>query len=174
MTTACEGRASFLPPACPLDYCAISPHALAESLQDHQGLYLTHGCSDSIPLSPHHFASPRVHTANKLFHCGRVYVCMHTTHPFFSFRSPLFFWDLIRITITGMWLRAVLSQWQSGERESCPTCFWKGTRRSIHPDVLSEAKVPLFSARLRPTVFVQMQLGFLDHTVYFRTSPMRS
>ena len=39
--------------------------------------------------------------------------------------------------------------------------------------MLSEAKVPVFSARLRPTVFMQRQLalGFLDHTVYFKRKP---
>lgn len=39
--------------------------------------------------------------------------------------------------------------------------------------MLSEAKVSVFTARLRPTVFTQRQLalGSLDHTVYFRNKP---
>lgn len=50
-------------------------------------------------------------------------MCACTPHILFFFAPPFFSGRLIRITITGMWLRAVLSQWQSGERESCPTCF---------------------------------------------------
>lgn len=71
--------------------CHFTP-CLGWILARHRGLYLTHGCSDSIPL-PHHFASPRVHTANKLLRCGGVYVCRHTSF-FFSFflNSPFFFW----------------------------------------------------------------------------------
>lgn len=53
------------------------------------------------PLPPCRFASPPAHTANKLSQCASVYVCMHASF-FFSF----FFWELIRITITGMWFES--------------------------------------------------------------------
>ena len=77
----------------------------------HQGLYLTHGCSDSTPR--HHAALLRLpaRTANKLLQCASVYVCMHTSPP-----PPFFFWKLIRITITGMWFESrplpVAWQWE--------------------------------------------------------------
>lgn len=49
MTTVCEGWASpGLPPACPLDYFAISPHALAESLGDIRAS-ISHTAAPALP-----------------------------------------------------------------------------------------------------------------------------
>lgn len=59
MTAVCEGWASpELPPACPLDYFAISPHALAESLGDIRAS-ISHTAALSLPptTTPLCFAS---------------------------------------------------------------------------------------------------------------------
>ena len=77
MTTVCEGRVrSGLPPTCPLDYCALSPHALAESLGDIRAS-ISHMAALTLP--------PLCLTlALKISFCT-VQVCMCTrTHYFFS------------------------------------------------------------------------------------------
>ena len=109
MTTVCEGWASpELPPACPLDYFAISPHALAEFLGDIRAS-ISHTAALTLPpaTTPLCFASP---LALQISFCSvQVCMCACTHHP-----PPLFFWKLIRITITGMWFdsRPLPVAWQ--------------------------------------------------------------
>ena len=129
MTTVCEGWASpELPPACPLDYFAISPHALAEFLGDIRAS-ISHTAALTLPpaTTPLCFASPLAlpisvcsvqvcmcacthhtpppppaRTANKILNWVSVFGCKPKLPP----PPPLFFWKLIRITITGMWFES--------------------------------------------------------------------
>lgn len=83
MTTVCEGWASpGLPPTGPLDYFAISPHALAESLGDIRAS-ISHTAALTLPpaTTPLCFASP---LALQISFCRvQVCVCVHA-HILFS------------------------------------------------------------------------------------------
>lgn len=110
--TVCEGSASsWAPSRLPSWlFCHFTP-CLGWILGRHQGLYLTHGCSDSTPR--HHAALLRLLLALQISFCSvRVRMCACTHQFFFSF----FFWKLIRITITGMWFESrplpVAQQWE--------------------------------------------------------------
>ena len=80
MTTVCEGWASpELPPACPLDYFAISPHALAEFLGDIRAS-ISHTAALTLPpaTTPLCFASPLALQIN--FFSVQVCMCALTHH----------------------------------------------------------------------------------------------
>lgn len=158
-----------VPPACPLDYCAISPHALAESLGDIRAS-ISHTAAPTRPptTAAFCFASRSHCKKNKLLQSVSVYACTH--HFFFFFFS----WKLIRITITGMWLEScplpVAEQWE-GELSHV---FLKGHTPLYSSRCVNRGKSPCVLLLVwGPVVFMQRRLaeGFLDHTVYFRNNP---
>lgn len=87
VTSVCEGRASpGLPPACPLDYCAISPHASAESLRDIRAS-ISHMAALTLPPPPprrRHHAFLRLAFTLQISLCT-LRVCTCVCAPFFFF-----------------------------------------------------------------------------------------
>lgn len=135
-----------VPPACPLDYCAISPHALAESLGDIRAS-ISHTAALTLPPTTVAFCFASRSHCKKISFC-RVWVCMHA-HLFFS-------WKLIRITITGMWFEScplpVAEQWE-GElshvflKGHTPLYSSRCVNRGKSPCVLCLSETQLFLCR---------------------------
>lgn len=164
VTSVCEGRASpGLPPACPLDYCAISPHASAESLRDIRAS-ISHmaALTPPTPLPPPRFSSLRSRRTNNLVHSLSVYVCMHT---FFFFR-----WKLITITITGIQFESrplpVAQQWV---RELYHV-FLKGHTPLYSSRCVKRGKSSrvLCSSEAHAVYSETVGIWILHHTVHFR------
>lgn len=126
MNAVCKGSCLPWGPSCLPSWllCHFTP-CLGWILGRHQGLYLTHGCSDSTPYHCRFLLRlPLALQKNKLLQSVSVYAC---THLFFS-------WKLIRITITGMWF------------ESCPLPVaeqWEGELSHV----FLKGHTPLYSSR---------------------------
>lgn len=133
-----------LPPTGPLDYCTISPHALAESLGDIRAPISYMAALTLPPL-------PLTLTLKTSFCTVQACTCAYT-------HRYVLIWKLIRITTAGMWFDIVLSQWHSSVKKVVP-CVSERAHVALHPHVFTNTKIPAFCSR--PAVF-------FSPAVYFR------